>query len=127
MHRLLLIEKQNKDSIDWRVELDELAKMNISCFGVQCGNNKYADEFYQEIGDKTHGQHLRLTSFKNMPQIFVAICLKRADPTGETLKEYQNKLEENGDFNREQKTAFAAIMTTAMFMMGGLVKATIGD
>ena len=43
----------NKDAIDWREEVRELAVMGVSVYGVQCGNRGYATAFYKTISAAT--------------------------------------------------------------------------
>ena len=90
-------------------ELDKLNGMQVTCYGIQCGNNDYASHFYDAIAAKTAGLKLKLSKFDSMPAIFIGICLKQVDPLGELLKEYESKLEQTGQMTGEKKKALHSL------------------
>merc|ERR1712159_254325 len=98
-----------RGNIDWRKELDKLNGMQVTCYGIQCGNNDYASHFYDAIAAKTAGLKLKLSKFDSMPAIFIGICLKQVDPLGELLKEYESKLEQTGQMTGEKKKALHSL------------------
>ena len=98
-----------RGNIDWRKELDKLNGMQVTCYGIQCGNNDYASHFYDSIAAKTAGLKLKLSKFDSMPAIFIGICLKQVDPLGELLKEYESKLEQTGQMTGEKKKALHSL------------------
>ena len=120
----------NKDNIDWGIELEKLKKNGVTCFGVQCNTNSYANSFYQTLADTTGGQRLELSKFDSMPAIFVGICLQQVDPLGNLLSDYESRLESQGKLNKEQKKAFRdltgkALLTAAGVAGGAFLKAAL--
>jgi len=120
----------NKDNIDWGIELEKLKKNGVTCFGVQCNTNSYANSFYQTLADTTGGQRLELSKFDSMPAIFVGICLQQVDPLGHLLSDYESRLESQGKLNKEQKKAFRdltgkALLTAAGVAGGAFLKAAL--
>ncbi|XP_060569533.1 uncharacterized protein LOC132727946 [Ruditapes philippinarum] len=66
---------QNKLRLNWRVEADELAKIRVRIYSVQCHSHN-ADKFYSEIARRTDGQHLKLSDFKNIFDFLMTVCYK---------------------------------------------------
>lgn len=66
---------QNKLKLDWRVEADELGKIGVRIYSVQCHSHN-ADKFYSEIARRTDGQHLKLSDFKNIFDFLMTVCYK---------------------------------------------------
>jgi hypothetical protein len=65
----------NKLKLDWRVEADELGKIGVRIYSVQC-HTYNADKFYSEIARRTDGQHLKLSDFKNIFDFLMTVCYK---------------------------------------------------
>ncbi|XP_045195672.2 uncharacterized protein LOC123551071 [Mercenaria mercenaria] len=66
---------QNKLKLDWRVEADELGKIGVRIYSVQC-HSYNSDKFYSEIARRTDGQHLKLSDFKNIFDVLMTVCYK---------------------------------------------------
>lgn len=66
---------------DWRVEAQNLATRGVSIHAVQCLNRQECTSFYTslaQISKHLGGKHLKLGEFIDMPDLFVAICMKHA-------------------------------------------------
>ena len=104
----------NAGNIDWRYELRQLnEKLNVVCYSVQCGHQGYATYFYKAIADiaksedgtETLGKHLTINEFETMPTLFIGICLKEADPTGDMLMKYMHQMDGDHKLNKEKRHA----------------------
>lgn len=67
--------RDNKLKLDWRVEADELGKMGVRIYSVQCHSHN-ADKFYSEIARRTDGHHLKLSDFKNIFDFLMTVCYR---------------------------------------------------
>lgn len=65
----------NKLKLDWRVEADELGKMGVRIYSVQC-HSYNAEKFYSEIAKRTDGRHLKLSDFKNIFDFLMTVCYR---------------------------------------------------
>jgi len=64
---------------DWRVEAQNLVTRGVSIHAVQCLNRPESTSFYTELAQISEGgKHLKLGEFIDMPDLFVAICMKHA-------------------------------------------------
>ena len=67
---------QNKLKLNWRDEADELGKMGVRIYSVQCGGYSGSTEFYKSISDRTAGKHLKLNQFQNVFDFIMAVCYR---------------------------------------------------
>ncbi|XP_053395001.1 uncharacterized protein LOC128555732 [Mercenaria mercenaria] len=65
----------NKLKLDWRMEADELGKIGVRIYSVQCHSHN-SDKFYSEIARRTDGQHLKLSDFKNIFDFLMTVCYR---------------------------------------------------
>lgn len=72
-------EAVNKDNIDWREEVRELAVMGVTVYGVQCANRSYATPFYQTISTATDGKHLQLEDMGGIFDVLMAVCYREGN------------------------------------------------
>ncbi|XP_035825213.1 uncharacterized protein LOC118477561 [Aplysia californica] len=71
----------NTDNIDWREEVRELALMNVTVYGVQCGNRPYASPFYRTISTATKGKRLHLEDMGGIFDVMMAVCYREGNDT----------------------------------------------
>lgn len=86
--------------IDWRTEVDALAKRNISVYGIQCLNNRYATTFWKAISESSGGWHMDLHQFADAASFIMAVFLKQQDDAGASLKAFGENLQSHGRLNR---------------------------
>ena len=72
-------EPVNKDNIDWRQEVRDLAVMGVTVYGVQCANRDYATPFYQTISTATSGKHLKLEDMGGIFDVLMAVCYREGN------------------------------------------------
>lgn len=81
---------------DWRVEAQNLVAKGISIHSVQCLNRHDCTSFYErlaQISQNLGGKHLKLGEFIDMPDLFVAICMKHA-ASSKQYKQFQAEMAE---------------------------------
>ncbi len=52
--------------------------MGIHVYGVQCGQEPGADEFYRTLAEVSGGHHLRLENIKEMGRLIQGLCYRQA-------------------------------------------------
>ena len=67
---------QNKLKLNWRDEADELGKMGVRIYSVQCKEYGGSTAFYKSIADRTAGKHLKLNQFQNIFDFIMAVCYR---------------------------------------------------
>jgi hypothetical protein len=79
--------------LDWRKEADELGKMGVAIYSVQCLNhgNGQSYTFFKTMAEKTKGFHLQLAQFSTIAAVLTAICLKQGFGD-ERVQQYQQEL-----------------------------------
>jgi len=66
----------SKKKLDWHEQLDELAKLKIKIYAIQCGTNSQSNTFYKKLADKTSGVHLRLNEFSQINEMFMGLIYR---------------------------------------------------
>lgn len=71
--------KENPDKIDWRKEVEEIAKMGINIYSIQALNSGNAKcyTFYKQMLQVTNGYHLYLDQFSYITDMIMAVCYKQ--------------------------------------------------
>ncbi|XP_062601715.1 uncharacterized protein LOC134263399 [Saccostrea cucullata] len=69
----------NVHNINWRDEVDILAKQGIKIYAVQALNNEGVEDFYKTMADKTGGHYLKLENFSSICDFIMAICYREKD------------------------------------------------
>lgn len=85
-------KNDNPHKLDWRNEVDELAKMGINIYSVQALYSGKGDSytFYRQMATKTNGYHLFLDQFSYISDAFTAICLKQH--SNEKVEQYEQEI-----------------------------------
>ena len=78
---------QNKLKLNWRDEADELGRMGVRIYSVQCGS---ITQFYKSIADRTGGKHLKLKQFQNIFDFIMAVCYR--EKGGDFLDSYEKEV-----------------------------------
>lgn len=103
-------ERQNTKSLDWRNELRLLIEAGISVHAVQCMNwGAASDKFWGEMARTTGGHHLRLSQFRNIVDLIVALAYHQADQhhgTEQRVDNYEQEVDEHGRMTRELAAIF---------------------
>lgn len=99
------------DKIDWRDELDKLAKMGVPVYGVQCLGRRHSTKFYEELAKKSGGFHISLDQFSYITDLVLAICYKQSSDT--QLQGYEEEVIKQGRMNRGLNKVFSAMLKRA--------------
>ncbi|XP_033751973.1 LOW QUALITY PROTEIN: uncharacterized protein LOC117335841 [Pecten maximus] len=98
---------QNKKKLNWRTEADNLSKMGVRIYSVQCQDYSGADHFYQTIAEKTDGHYLKLAQFTNIFDFIMSICYR--EKGAEFLQDYEKEVrarEATGGIHKDLDTLF---------------------
>ncbi len=98
----------NPRTLNWRVELDKLAKADIPVYGVQALGRAHATPFYKELAQKSGGFHLNLDQFAYVTDMVLAICYKQSSEA--KLAAYEREVVEEGRLNRSLNNMFSAML-----------------
>src|SRR5262249_7663299 len=99
---------QNPKKLNWRIEVDKLAKMGIPVYGVQALGRGHATPFYKELADKSGGFHLNLDQFAYITDMVLAICYKQS--SDDKLTAYEKEVVNDGRLNRSLNNMFNAML-----------------
>lgn len=99
---------QNPKKLNWRDEVDKLAKKGIPVYGVQALGRKHATPFYRELAEKSGGFHLDLDQFSYITDLVLAICYKQS--SDEKLASYEQEVVNQGRLNRSLNNLFNTMM-----------------
>jgi hypothetical protein len=99
---------QTPGKLNWRTEVDKLAKLGVPVYGVQALGRKHATPFYRELAEKSGGFHLSLDQFATITDMVLAICYKQS--SDDKLKAYEQEIVGEGRLNRSLNNMFDAMM-----------------
>ena len=99
---------QNPKKLNWRDEVDKLAKKGIPVYGVQALGRKHATPFYRELAEKSGGFHLDLDQFSYITDLVLAICYKQS--SDEKLASYEQEIVNQGRLDRSLNNLFNTMM-----------------
>jgi hypothetical protein len=94
--------------LNWRTEVDKLAKMGIPVYGVQALNRAHATKFYTELAEKSGGFHLSLDQFAYITDMVLAICFKQS--SDDRLQQYEREVAKQGRMNRGLNRIFNTML-----------------
>ncbi|XP_063405299.1 uncharacterized protein LOC134688474 [Mytilus trossulus] len=81
-------------NIDWRAETYKLLMMNVTIYGVKCGDDDSSTEFFNKVAEATNGKFLTLKDFTNIFDLMMAICYREHDET--LLQNYETEVRARG-------------------------------
>lgn len=89
----------NPKHINWIEEANDLSKMNIQIFSIQCLYNgrKDAYDFYSTISKMTNGYHLFMNQFSYIKDMILAVCYKQY--SDQHLQNFEEEMEKQGMTN----------------------------
>jgi hypothetical protein len=90
--------------LDWRKEVEKLARAGVAVYGVQCLNRKYASQFYEEVSRTSGGSHIDLDQFAFVTDVVLAVCYKQASV--EQLRRYEQEVKTQGRMTRGLNKVF---------------------
>ena len=99
---------QTPQKLNWRTELKQLIKQEITVYGVQALNRSHADLFYQELAEKSGGYHLSLDQFAHITDYFLAICYQQSSDN--QLENYEQEILSEGRMNRSLYRMFNTML-----------------
>jgi hypothetical protein len=102
---------QNPQKLNWRDEVDKLAKMGVPVYGVQALGRSHATPFYNELAHKSGGFHISLDQFSHVHDMILAICYKQSGDT--QLQQYEQEVVKEGRMNRGLNRMFDAMLKRA--------------
>ncbi|MBD2567474.1 vWA domain-containing protein [Anabaena lutea] len=98
----------NPQKLNWRKEVDKLAELGISVYGVQALNRPHATPFYQELAEKSGGFHINLDQFSYITDLFLAVCYQQS--SDEQLQAYEQEVINQGRMSRGLNKIFDTMM-----------------
>jgi hypothetical protein len=101
-------ERQNTQSLDWRNEVRLLTEAGITVHAVQC-LNWGTEAFWAELAKLGRGHHLRLSQFRNIVDLIMAVAYHQADQfhgIERYVDEYEREVDEHGRMTRELAAIF---------------------
>jgi hypothetical protein len=98
----------NPKKLNWREEIDKLAKQGIMVYGVQALNRSHATPFYKELADKSGGFHVNLDQFSYITDLFLAVCYQQS--SDEQLQAYEQEVINQGRMSRGLNQIFNSMM-----------------
>lgn len=94
--------------LNWRDELAKLTRLGVAVYGVQALGRKHATKFYQELAERSGGDHLGLDQFASITDIVLAICYKQSSP--DQLARYEQEVTTQGRMNRSLNRVFSTML-----------------
>ncbi|MFQ4146387.1 vWA domain-containing protein [Chlorogloeopsis sp. ULAP02] len=98
----------NPKKLNWREEIDKLAKQEIMVYGVQALNRSHATPFYKELAEKSGGFHVNLDQFSYITDLFLAVCYQQS--SDEQLQAYEQEVINQGRMSRGLNQIFNSMM-----------------
>ncbi|RUR87001.1 vWA domain-containing protein [Chlorogloeopsis fritschii PCC 9212] len=98
----------NPKKLNWREEIDKLAKQGIMVYGVQALNRSHATPFYKELAEKSGGFHVNLDQFSYITDLFLAVCYQQS--SDEQLQAYEQEVINQGRMSRGLNQIFNSMM-----------------
>ncbi|MDM9384235.1 VWA domain-containing protein [Chlorogloeopsis sp. ULAP01] len=98
----------NPKKLNWREEIDKLAKQGIMVYGVQALNRSHATPFYKELAEKSGGFHINLDQFSYITDLFLAVCYQQS--SDEQLQAYEQEVINQGRMSRGLNQIFNSMM-----------------
>jgi len=85
--------KDNPYNLDWRTEVEELSKMGINIYSVQCLNsgNRLSYAFWKTMAEKSNGYHLNLAQFSYVKDMMLGVAYKQVSVAA--VENYQQEVQ----------------------------------
>jgi len=99
---------QTPQKLNWRQEVDKLAQMGITVYGIQALNRPHATLFYKELAEKSGGFHLNLDQFSYITDLFLAVCYQQS--SNEQLQAYEQEVVSQGRMSRGLNKMFDTML-----------------
>lgn len=99
---------QTPQKLNWRQEVDKLAQMGITVYGIQALNRQHATLFYKELAEKSGGFHLNLDQFSYITDFFLAVCYQQS--SNEQLQAYEQEVVSQGRMSRGLNKMFDTML-----------------
>lgn len=99
---------QTPQKLNWRHEVDKLAQMGITVYGIQALNCPHASLFYKELAEKSGGFHLNLDQFSYITDFFLAVCYQQS--SNEQLQAYEQEVVSQGRMSRGLNKMFDTML-----------------
>lgn len=113
----------NPKKLDWRKELEALAKIDVPVYGVQCLNRRHATPFYEELARKSGGFHVSLDQFSYIVDALLAIAYNQQGGAP-AVEKFETEVKREGRMSRGIDRVFTALLgrskPSAAFASGDL-------
>jgi hypothetical protein len=103
---------QNPKKLDWRTELEALAKLDVPVYGVQCLNRRHATPFYEELARKSGGFHVSLDQFAYISDALLAIAYNQQGGAP-AVEKFESEVKRDGRMTRGVDRVFNALLKRA--------------
>jgi hypothetical protein len=87
-------DKNNIYNLDWKIESQKLASMDINIYGVRCLNNSQSVNFYKTISKISNGYYLEMSELTSIGDLIMTVCYKQVDD--EEVKKYEREMVNEG-------------------------------
>lgn len=99
---------QTPQKLNWRKEVERLAAMGVTVYGIQALNRPHATPFYNELAEKSGGFHLNLDQFSYITDFFLAVCYQQSSK--DQLQAYEQEVVNQGRMNRGLNQMFNTML-----------------
>lgn len=99
---------QTPQKLNWRKELEKLAALGVTTYGVQALNRPHATPFYKELAEKSGGFHLNLDQFSYITDLFLAVCYQQSST--DQLQAYEQEVVAQGRMSRGLNQMFSTML-----------------
>jgi len=99
---------QTPQKLNWRKEVEKLADIGVTVYGIQALNRTHATLFYKELADKSGGFHLNLDQFSQITDLFLAVCYQQS--SDDQLQAYEQEVVNQGRMSRGLNQMFNTML-----------------
>ncbi|MDP3276842.1 MAG: vWA domain-containing protein [Deltaproteobacteria bacterium] len=103
-------DKQNKDKVDWRNELNLLLEAGVHVYGVHAmpGIRKHSKKFYEQIAKLGGGFYLTLDQFSYITDLVLAVAYKQV--SDEQLQKFEEEVVREKRMNKSLNSIFSTML-----------------
>jgi len=99
---------QTPQKLNWRKEVEKLADIGVTVYGIQALNRTHATLFYKELADKSGGFHLNLDQSSQITDLFLAVCYQQS--SDDQLQAYEQEVVNQGRMSRGLNQMFNTML-----------------
>jgi len=100
---------QNRENINWRTEVKEMAEKGIKIYGCQAYGHGTAKAFYAKCSEDTGGHHISLDNFDDATNMILGVCFNEQGGS-EALQKFEKELNGRGEVSTGLRKIFDTIL-----------------